>query len=498
MVGPHCDHDMADSQQPPGHHDGRSASAGVSSGQPPSSTTTTSPLHQTGRSPMAVVTSLRMQCSLMLLEWEMHEIRLKIGQKEMEGKGTAKYYPCQVQNYRAWFEQEQSQIAANDPSRVMLPAFPVTAAKVTAFLHHESTREKVCPAWLAMSSARVTDLSSLAQLKRRSKSAMIEGSSLGKSHMAQVVNALENHQLNHEHEHPQDHETRTSLWKDACIHAFESASKHNEPSGIERSQAIKAAGTTSGGFTARGRHAALLTGCVSDTYTSEELLRCSLWALTEFSGRQQVFIGLRDRTMLLLSAVTAFRGESCRMLQWSDLFQTMAPLDQTTRVEVRRSLTGFHPKGEGLLTITHIILQVLAALADNAKHNQHGRVDEHSVIQHCQVELCAIGALAFMFFGHFHVLDCPPLKFAPDFANKQYGEYGHREWYSHHVFYAGSTMREMLYDSKPPAATWNLAVCRADASLLCLQTTTSASRSCTRKTMLTLRRRPMQAATTRL
>jgi hypothetical protein len=209
---------------------------------------------------------------------------------------------------------------------------------------------------------------------------MIEGSSLGKSHMAQVVNALENHRLNHEHEHPQDHETRTSLRKDACIRAFESASKHNELSRIERSQAVKAARTTSGGFTARGCHAALLTGCVSDTYTSEELLRCSLWALTEFSGRQQVFVGLRDRAMLLLSAATAFRGESCRMLQWSDLFQTTAPLDQTTRVEVRRSLTGFHPKGEGLLTITHINLQVLGALADNAKHNQHGRVDEHGVI----------------------------------------------------------------------------------------------------------------------
>ena len=75
---------------------------------------------------------------------------------------------------------------------------------------------------------------------------MIEGSLLGKSHIAQVINALENHRLNHEHEHSQDHETRNSLRKDACIQAFESASKHNEPSRIKRSQAIKAAGTTSG------------------------------------------------------------------------------------------------------------------------------------------------------------------------------------------------------------------------------------------------------------
>ena len=31
---------------------------------------------------------------------------------------------------------------------------------------------------------------------------MVEGSSLGKSHITQVVNALENHRLNHEHKYP--------------------------------------------------------------------------------------------------------------------------------------------------------------------------------------------------------------------------------------------------------------------------------------------------------
>ena len=59
------------------------------------------------------------------------------------------------------------------------------------------------------------------------------------------MNALENHWLNHKHEYPRDHETRTSLRKDVCIQAFKSALKHNESSRIERSQAIKATGTTS-------------------------------------------------------------------------------------------------------------------------------------------------------------------------------------------------------------------------------------------------------------
>ena len=84
---------------------------------------------------------------------EMHNIQLKLGQKEMEGKGMAKCYPCQVQDYRVWFKQEQSQITASDPSRVALPMFPVTTTKVAAFLHHESTCEKVCLACLAVLSA---------------------------------------------------------------------------------------------------------------------------------------------------------------------------------------------------------------------------------------------------------------------------------------------------------------------------------------------------------
>ncbi|KAG6370583.1 hypothetical protein JVT61DRAFT_11380 [Boletus reticuloceps] len=201
-----------------GQHNRHSTNSGVSSRQPPSVPDLPHPL-------LAAVTSPHMQRSLTLLEQETHDW--------------------------AWFEQEQLRIAASDLSRVALPVFPVTAAKVAAFLHHETTRKK---------------------LKHRSKSEMIEGSSLGKSHIAQVINALENYRLNHKHEHPRDHETRSSLQKDVHICMFESASKHNEPSRIERSQAIKAAGTT------------------SDTHSNKELRQCSLWALTEFTGQQHIFI----------------------------------------------------------------------------------------------------------------------------------------------------------------------------------------------------------------
>ena len=292
------------------------------------------PAHST-HGPSAATTSPHTQRSLMFLEREAHNVRLKIGQKEMEGKGTGKCYPHQVWNYRVWFEEEQSRITAGDPSRTALPAFPITAAKVAAFLHNESTREKVSLT-CALSPCHLTERSCLMQLKRGSRSKTVEGSSLGKSHIAQVVNALENHRLNHEHEYPRDHETQVSLRKDVRIHTFEPALKHNEPSRIEKSQAIKAARTTSGVSSQLATTSIVMIadGDAPDMYSKEELFWCSLWALTDFLGKHHVFVGLRDCVMLLLSVATVFCGESCRMLHWSDLFRTMAPLDQMTEVEV--------------------------------------------------------------------------------------------------------------------------------------------------------------------
>ena len=90
--------------------------------------------------------------------------------------------------------------------------------------------------------------------------------------------------------------------------------------------------------------------------------------------------------MLLLGATTAFCGEGSRMLQLSDLFLSSAFLDATQegkRVPVSSPL----PSSQ----LAHSCLidhqQVLSALADNAKTNQHGRVDEHSTLRHCLVEL---------------------------------------------------------------------------------------------------------------
>jgi hypothetical protein len=70
-------------------------------------------------------------------------------------------------------------------------------------------------------------------------------------------------------------------------------------------------------------------------------VRCANWCLTSYKGPLQVFVGLRDRAMLLLASQTAFRGESARILLWSDLFQAMVPMDDIalgTKAPVRVSL----------------------------------------------------------------------------------------------------------------------------------------------------------------
>ena len=111
------------------------------------------------------------------------------------------------------------------------------------------------------------------QLKQGSKSETVEGSSLGKSPHHTGHQCIGESWLNHEHKHPQDHETQVSLWKDVHICAFKSASKHNEPSRIEKSQAIKAAGTTSGALSWLATASVLVIADrdAPDTYSKKEL-----------------------------------------------------------------------------------------------------------------------------------------------------------------------------------------------------------------------------------
>ena len=91
---------------------------------------------------------------------------------------------------------------------------------------------------------------------------------------------------------------------------------------------------------------------------------------------------------------------------------------------------------------------MLGALADNAKTNQHGRVDEHGSIRHHHVKLCPVGALAMLFFAYFHMITQPVPVFSPEYNVANYGEFGRRPWYELYVFWAEKPSKQMSYDSE--------------------------------------------------
>ena len=82
--------------------------------------------------------------------------------------------------------------------------------------------------------------------------------------------------------------------------------------------------------------------------------------------------------------------------------------------------------------------QVMGILADNAKHNQTGHMDEHGAIRHCNVELCLIGGVAIFLWAIFHLRNFPVPNFTPDFSDPTFGKFGHRDWYEHHLFFSST------------------------------------------------------------
>jgi hypothetical protein len=147
-----------------------------------------------------------------------------------------------------------------------------------------------------------------------------------------------------QHLHRDDREVQEFLRDHAGISNMEASTKQNEPKCIESSQALKAAGTSSGMLCHSVLSCRLHPCCplfFPDTYTPEELVHCSWWCLTSPTGDRGIYIGAHDRAMLLFSTSTAFRGESAHILQWSDLFVSEIPMDDIApgfRVQVRVSL----------------------------------------------------------------------------------------------------------------------------------------------------------------
>ncbi|GBE80419.1 hypothetical protein SCP_0301340 [Sparassis crispa] len=304
--------------------------------------------------PAAVAAAGSLWHSLARLELESHNTCIKKVQLDQDDNQTGSSYDRHVKNYTMYWAMFQAKRCQRAPGEVPVPAFPVTALKASFFLEYEMTREK----------------------HRQGKNETITGSNVGKSHISQVINTLESWRRNNAYLYKDAPDAQMSLRTDIRIRTAELSAKHQEPKHIEKAQALKAVGSS------------------GDTYTPDELKRCSIWCLTDVSGVKSIWIGLHDRAMLLLSSTMAFRGESSRILEWSDLFLLSILMD-----DVR---LGY---------------RVPMSEEDNAKHNQQGRLDEHGAIRHREVELCPVRALAFLFFGFFHVLHLPLPNLLPDFED---------------------------------------------------------------------------------
>jgi hypothetical protein len=77
------------------------------------------------------------------LEATSHAFRLGQVKQNQKEKGTGNSYHRHVRNYTEFWGNFEVKMCRENPHRVSIPAFPITAAKAATFLQHESTREKV-------------------------------------------------------------------------------------------------------------------------------------------------------------------------------------------------------------------------------------------------------------------------------------------------------------------------------------------------------------------
>ncbi|GBE83985.1 hypothetical protein SCP_0510440 [Sparassis crispa] len=327
-----------------------------------------------------------LQASLDELEAASHEVRMDVVKRSQSDRGTGASYERHVRNYFSWWATFQQQETAKAPGRVAVPAELITAVKAVMFIQYEST----CPK------------------RKRGGADAQDGTTIGKSGIAQAISALESYRKNCEHLYKDVPDARVSLRADQRIRTVEDAAKHNEPLRIERAQALKAAGTS------------------LDTYNDVQLTNAATGFLDISSGVRRLTTHIRDRAMLLTSSSTAFRGDNLRSLLWSDLSVRQIPMYD--------------------IQLGHKV-PALVFMANNGKTNQNGRTDEFGAFRHCLVELCSIGLIALQLYSHFHIQNNSVPNFGADIADRNFGEYGRRDWYQYHLFYASRPDAPMLYET---------------------------------------------------
>lgn len=83
------------------------------------------------------------QDSLSAMVDETHMNRLSLRAEMTAGKGTESAYLRHVKNYEKFMVADQAARVQHNPLWTSVPAHPITATKVAAFLQHETTRTKV-------------------------------------------------------------------------------------------------------------------------------------------------------------------------------------------------------------------------------------------------------------------------------------------------------------------------------------------------------------------
>ncbi|KIM85928.1 hypothetical protein PILCRDRAFT_86658 [Piloderma croceum F 1598] len=83
-----------------------------------------------------------MQASLAALEANSHAACLAHAKQEQSDKSTVGTYKRHVDRYEKWWIHYQAEQSASIEGWISIPAFPITATKVSMLLGHESTQEK--------------------------------------------------------------------------------------------------------------------------------------------------------------------------------------------------------------------------------------------------------------------------------------------------------------------------------------------------------------------
>lgn len=95
------------------------------------------------RSCSASSLGLDLERSLGQLERDTHDAVGLIRKHVQGAKGTGVTYAQHVQHYQEFWEGEELLCQESDPHHALIPAYPITAAKVAKFVMSEMKREKV-------------------------------------------------------------------------------------------------------------------------------------------------------------------------------------------------------------------------------------------------------------------------------------------------------------------------------------------------------------------